>query len=636
MTGSSKTTLTPQQIRRYAARLRGEQFRPFLSKPWQQERAIKKLAADGSEQAAASLADGVVSDCFCHRSLRIQALAELTQLSSQLQSVTSIDALFRFWIESEEPEESLTNLLLSAGYAPTKPPERALFWLLSGQIQRYEELDLDGTLLTQAHAVASPGLRKRMATAAAAAGRMEWLGAMEVAKPLNTFSEDDWATTVQLLTQAGDLKALWEWALKAPPIHSRTLLKGIPSGTPPPVQLEEAAAGLLRLARELPVVGELNQLAPQHFTRTLSVKPDSLKYISWTDSVKYVSWSPDGHCLATSDHHTIRLWNPASGRCILTLPSYPAEFLFAWSPDGRCFASGDVSRIRLWDPAKGRCAHTLAGHSMRSIAWSPDGCSLASGNNDSTIQLWDPTSGTCTHTFTGHSGSIRSIAWSPDGRCLASCSGDKTIRLWDPSSGACTHTLSGHSDWMGSIAWSPDGRCLASFSQCNAIRTIRLWDPTSGACTHTLSHTSSHSRTGSIAWSADGQCLASHSNFEIILWHPANGACIHYLPAYNGRANSLGWSPYGRYLAYVGNNNTIQLWNGNFFSLLTIPLASYTNSQWRSLSTLQQESLGLKDWQRPWLEFIAALRLLARRFDVSLENQSSKTPPSFFNIEIDG
>ena len=210
MTRSSKTSLTPQQIKRYRERLQGENFRPFLSKPWQQERAIRKLAADGSEEAAASLADGVVSDCFCHRSLRIQALAELTQLSSQLQSATSIDALCRYWIESEEPEESLTNLLLVAGYAPSKPAERALFWLLSGQIQRYEDLDLDGTLLTQAHAKASPGLRKRLATAAAAEGRVEWLGAMEVAKTLNTFSEDNWSTTVQLLTQAGAVKALWE------------------------------------------------------------------------------------------------------------------------------------------------------------------------------------------------------------------------------------------------------------------------------------------------------------------------------------------------------------------------------------------------------------------------------------------
>jgi len=666
MTRSSKTSLTPQQIKRYRERLQGENFRPFLSKPWQQERAIRKLAADGSEEAAASLADGVVSDCFCHRSLRIQALAELTQLSSQLQSATSIDALCRYWIESEEPEESLTNLLLVAGYAPSKPAERALFWLLSGQIQRYEDLDLDGTLLTQAHAKASPGLRKRLATAAAAEGRVEWLGAMEVAKTLNTFSEDNWSTTVQLLTQAGAVKALWEWALKAPPIHSRTLLRGIPAGTPPPAELGEAAAGLLRLARALPVVEELNQLAPEHFSRTLSGN---------TDEVRFISWSPDGHYLATSNRFTIRLWNLASGICI-NLPSYPGEFLFAWSPAGHCCASGDGSRIRLWDPAKGRCTHTLACRSLHSFAWSPDGRCLASGGDDSSIELWDPTSGTCTHTLYGHVGKVLSIAWSPDGLCLASCSSDNTIRLWDPTTGACTHTLSGHSDRVWSIAWSPDGRCLAS---CSSDKTIRLWDPSSGACTHTLSEhsdwvwsiawppdgcclastsqdgtirlwdpasgacthtltftqTKSNEKKGSIAWSLDGQCLASNCNFEIILWYPASGACTHTRSG-TYQADLLGWSPDGRYLAYVGHDKMIKLWNGNFFSLLTIPLASYTDYQWSSLSFLQQESLGLEDWQRPWLEFIAALRLLVRRFDFSLDNQSSKTASSIFDIEIDG
>jgi hypothetical protein len=63
-----------------------------------------------------------------------------------------------------------------------------MFWLLSGQIQRYEALDPDGSPLTQAHASASPTLRKRLATAAASVGRMEWLGVKEVAKPLNSFS----------------------------------------------------------------------------------------------------------------------------------------------------------------------------------------------------------------------------------------------------------------------------------------------------------------------------------------------------------------------------------------------------------------------------------------------------------------
>jgi WD40 repeat protein len=204
--------------------------------------------------------------------------------------------------------------------------------------------------------------------------------------------------------------------------------------------------------------------------------------------------------------------------------------------------------------------------------------------------LWDPASGACTHTLTGHNVKVQSITWSPDGRCLASGSGDETVRLWDPATGACTHTLTGHSDKVWSIAWSPDGRCLASGSW---DKTVRLWDPASGACTHTLSgHTES---VWSIAWSPDGRCIASGST-----------------------------------------DSTIRLWSNEFFSLLSLPLACYGIDQWNLLSDLQKQNKELEEWQRPWLEFIAALGSLIRRFDVSLDNQASKLSLSKFEIEIDG
>ena len=545
MTASShESSLTPQQIKRYRERLQGNSFRPFLSKPWQQERAIKKLAADGTPDAVAGLADGVVANRFQSAALRAEVIALLEPLLSRLQNVAIVDKLCRHWIESGELDLPLMHLLLDAEYAPSEPAQRAIFWLLSGKIQRYEELDLDGSLLTQAHANASSTLRKRLATAAAAAGRMEWLSAMEQSKPLEAFTKDDWATTMQLLTRVGDLETLWEWALKTPPIYSRLLLQRIPAGTAPPQQFGEGAKGLQRHAMNLPALGDQNQLPPEHCNHILS-------------------------------GHTSAVWS------------------IAWSPDGRCLASGsDDHTIRLWDPATGACTHTLSGHSgsVLPIAWSPDGHCLASGSSDSTIRLWDPASGACIQTLKGHNVKVQSITWSPDGRCLASGSGDETVRLWDPATGACTHTLTGHSDKVWSIAWSPDGRCLASGSW---DKTVRLWDPASGACTHTLSgHTES---VWSIAWSPDGRCIASGST-----------------------------------------DSTIRLWSNEFFSLLSLPLACYGIDQWNLLSDLQKQNKELEEWQRPWLEFIAALGSLIRRFDVSLDNQASKLSLSKFEIEIDG
>ena len=138
-------------------------------------------------------------------------------------------------------------------------------FLTPRQIKRYAARLRGGSLLTQAHASASPMLRKRLASVAAAVGRMEWLCVMEVSKTLNSFSQEDWATTVQLLSQAVDTEAFWKWLLKAPPIHSQTLLQRIPAGTPPPAQF---AKGHLDFSAR-PGIYQLWQMKPNHVQITV-------------------------------------------------------------------------------------------------------------------------------------------------------------------------------------------------------------------------------------------------------------------------------------------------------------------------------------------------------------------------------
>ncbi|KAJ5644252.1 uncharacterized protein N7484_006759 [Penicillium longicatenatum] len=194
-----------------------------------------------------------------------------------------------------------------------------------------------------------------------------------------------------------------------------------------------------------------------------------------SDRVTLIAWSLDGSRLASaSDDEIVRIWDPTTGRSILTLEGHSDGVnSIAWSPDGSRLASAsDDEIVRIWDPTTGRSILTLEGHrdGVNSIAWSLDGSRLASASDDEIVRIWDPTTGRSISTLEGHSDGVNSIAWSLDGNRLASASYDKTVRIWDPATGQSISTLEGHSDSVWSIAWSPDRSRLASASDDETVR----------------------------------------------------------------------------------------------------------------------------------------------------------------------
>jgi WD40 repeat protein len=285
-------------------------------------------------------------------------------------------------------------------------------------------------------------------------------------------------------------------------------------------------------------------------------------------------FSPGDRYVATAGFdHTVRLWDPATGREIRTLRGHAAEVTsVAFSPDESRLASGSRDRtVRLWDVATGGLLQELKGHTepVAAVAFDPGGRFLASagrdgsvrvweagrtvrtirtqaeslafgsvlvtGGADGTIRLWDD--GRPIRALTGHRGAVLSVALG--GGRLASGGADDTVRLWDLASGAALDVNTEHEDDVACVAFDASGKVLASASWDKSVRIRRL-DTAEELCVLTGPDSPigcvSLSRTGAVA-------LTASWGDEADLWDVTLGLKMRTL---GGRASAVGKLAFGR------------------------------------------------------------------------------------------
>ena len=99
-------------------------------------------------------------------------------------------------------------------------------------------------------------------------------------------------------------------------------------------------------------------------------------------------------------------------------------------PDGKLASGSWDKTVRVWDAASGACLLTLASHtnSVSALAVLPDG-KLASGSWDGTVRVWDPASGECLLTLS-HISAVACMTVLQDGR-LAVGLANGTIHVWE-------------------------------------------------------------------------------------------------------------------------------------------------------------------------------------------------------------
>ena len=109
-------------------------------------------------------------------------------------------------------------------------------------------------------------------------------------------------------------------------------------------------------------------------------------------TIRDIAFSPVGPYLAVASGIGVWIYEVATSRALMLMPTASGVSSVSFSPDGATLASGAWDgTVQLWDVVTGEPIATLGGResSGSSVSFSPDGATLASGALDGTILLWD-------------------------------------------------------------------------------------------------------------------------------------------------------------------------------------------------------------------------------------------------------
>lgn len=257
-----------------------------------------------------------------------------------------------------------------------------------------------------------------------------------------------------------------------------------------------------------------------------------------TDRIQEISWSPDGHYLASpSDDKTVRIWEEATGKCILTLEEVDKVKQTSWSPDSQNLVYGGEKQIKLWNIKTREPVYLLQSDipDLHSLRFSPDGRRLAIAYGYNTIQILDTSTWQeVSKKVLDPRGNCRmNLQWSEDSRQIVASAYIGVIQVRD------AQTL----DLVGKVMVAGDHKeshvfTYAEFGNQVAVaedkRPILIFDLESGQLEKEFAEALSYS--SGLSFSPDGKILISWCHDDsVYFWRIETGQKIARIHEYTLR-----------------------------------------------------------------------------------------------------
>ncbi len=294
--------------------------------------------------------------------------------------------------------------------------------------------------------------------------------------------------------------------------------------------------------------GSVNGKAAISSTQTLSagrLRTDTPQF-EFTTNIIDLGYSADGRLLITGGGDgSVRLWNGQSGLIGKQLQACKDPILHvALSGDGtRAAASCGTRQATLWDTLSGNILATVENIGDGNLVFSRDGSLLAVPLGNDTIRLLNARNGSMPRDLPGPQAAGMVLAFSPDGSRLLAGSRRENIQVYDVLANKLTGTLKLNDEWTYSIVFSADGKRFATAGS----GPVHLWD--AATLNAVATETGFQGRINTLAFSPDGRTFAAASDDGTSrVWTSDTGQEVAILRGHGKQEIDL---------AYLGNNNVL-------------------------------------------------------------------------------